>query len=99
MMKNFSNILKIKWTNHGNFFLTFVRRIYFLIATVVVCREIYQGYMKFKKEDVSNRKENRAFDNLRYPSITFCYKYKHGSKHIFNYQQSSVYEQAKKKGK
>ena len=79
-------------------FLHFARCMYVVIAAMVVCHGFYNAYQKMMTEDVSTRHENKAVDKLRYPSLTFCYKYKHGSKQVFDNYLPRFYEQAKTNG-
>ena len=79
--------------------INFVRCVYVVVAAVIVCRGFYHAYEKFKSEDVSTRQEYNSVDKLRYPSITFCYKYKHGSKRAIDNYLPRLAEKAKNKGK
>ena len=79
-------------------FLHFARCMYVVIAAMVVCHGFYNAYQKMMTEAVLIRHENQAVDKLRYPSITVCYKYKHGSKLVFDNFLPRFYEEAKRKG-
>ena len=79
-------------------FLTFVRFVYVAVATGIVCRGFYHAYEKFISEDVSTRQEYNTADKLRYPSITFCYKYKHGSKRVLDNYLPKFTEKAQNEG-
>ena len=81
-----------------NKFIRFTRYLYVLIAMVLVCLGFYNAYEKFQSEDVSTRQEYRTSAQRRYPSITFCYKYKHGSKRVIDNYLPKFYEEAKRKG-
>ena len=78
--------------------LYFARCMYVIIAAVVVCHGFHNAFQKMMAEDVSTRQENQAVDKMRYPSITFCYKYKHGLKRVFDNLLPRFYEEAKNKG-
>ena len=64
----------------------------------MVCKGFYNGYEKFKAENVILKEEIHDFDKMRYPSITFCYKYKHGSKHATTNYFPYLYTKAKQEG-
>ena len=81
-----------------NLILTFVRFLYVVVATGIVCRGFYHAYKKFISEDVSTRQEYNTVDKLRYPSITLCYKYKHGSKRILDNYLPKFTEKAQNEG-
>ena len=78
--------------------LQFVRYIYILIAVVVVCLGFYNAYQKMISQDVFTRREVKVAEKLRYPSVTFCYKYKHGSKRVIDNFLPRFYESAKDQG-
>ena len=59
---------------------------------------ILQRISKMMSQDVFTRREVKVAEKLRYPSVTFCYKYKHGSKRVFDNYLPRLYEQAKKNG-
>ena len=76
----------------------FARLLYVVAASVIVCHSIYNGYKKMKAETVLVKSEIQDFDQMRYPSITFCYKYKHGLKHATVNYFPYLYEKAKQEG-
>ena len=105
LMERVSGKPERTWRNNGVLkfqtllqLLHFARCIYVVIAVVVVCHGFHQAFIKFKNEDVSTRQEYQALDKIRYPSVTFCYKYKHGSKRVFDNFLPKFYEVAKDKG-
>ena len=79
-------------------FINSTRNLYIIVAVVLVCRGFYNAYEKLQFEDVSIRQEYRTSSQRRYPSITFCYKYKHGTKRVFESYFPKFYEEAKRKG-
>ena len=104
-MGKFSEKSDRTWRNNGKYswegllmLLKFARVIYVVIAAVVVCHGFYNAYLKHKAQDVSTRQEYQVPDKLRYPSVTFCYKYKHGTKRVFNNFLPRFYGVAKKNG-
>ena len=78
--------------------ITSIRYVYVGIAIALVCNGFYHAYEKMRTEDVSTRQVNKYSDRRRYPSITFCYKYKHGSKRAIDNYLPKFYEKAKAKG-
>ena len=95
---NTTKICPYKTTKLG-IVINFVRCVYVVVATIIVCRGFYHAYEKFRSEDVSTRQEYNSVDKLRYPSITFCYKYKHGSKRAFDNYLLRLAKKAKHEGK
>ena len=79
--------------------ITYTRYLYLLIGMVLVCLGFYNAYFKFQSEDVSTRQEYKTSDQKRYPSLTFCYKYKHGTKRMIDNYLPKFYEEAKRRGK
>ena len=78
--------------------LYILRMIYVGIATVVVCYGFHKGYKKLVNNDILVREQVYALDKMKYPSITFCYKFKHGSKDVVQNYYPHLFEMAKKKG-
>ena len=54
--------------------------------------------IKVTEKTILIRKELVNEEKYRYPSITFCYKYKHGGKDVFMNYYPRVYEKWKKEG-
>ena len=50
-------------------------------------------------ENVLLKQEVHDLDKMRYPSITFCYTYKHGSKHASTNYLPYFYEKAEQEGR
>ena len=75
-----------------------VRFVYLAIAIVVVCKGIYNGYKKMIEEDLSYRQEVQINDAMRYPSVSFCYKYNHGTKNVIDNYFPKFFEVAKNDG-
>ena len=78
--------------------ISVVRCIYVLVAAGIVCRGFYHAIEKFISEDVSTRQEYHTVERRRYPSITFCYKYKHGTKRVIDNYLPKFKDKAKEKG-
>ena len=73
-----------------------LRILYIIFALVMVFDAFHQQYHKRMAEDVLSRKIYKDLKKMKYPSITFCYKYKHGTKQIMDNYLSSFYEKSKK---
>jgi len=88
-------------TNFCNlrFILDGARFLYLVIAIVVVSRGFYKAYRKMIEEDLSYRQEIQFNKTMRYPSVTFCYKYNHGSKKVMDNYFSEFYEKSRNSGK
>ena len=79
--------------------LNFIRLIYLVTATVIVGNGFYNSYNKMKEANVLVKEEIHVLDKMRYPSITFCYKYKHGSKLALTNYYPSLLKKGRHKGK
>ena len=82
-----------------SFMIIIIRYVYVGIALCLVCNAFYKEYEKWIAEDISRRQEHRAFEQRRYPSITFCYKFDHGKKQAIDNYLPKFVEKAKKNGK
>ena len=88
-------MIKVKW--NVNLFLKFVRVLYIIFALVKVFEAFYNQYNKTIAEDVLIRRTQPTLKKMRYPSITFCYKYKHGSKQVMDSYLPLFYEKSREK--
>ena len=79
--------------------LNSVRLLYLVIATGVVCHGFINSYEKMRGQHVLLKEEILVLDKMRYPSITFCYKYKHGSKEVVRNYYPYLFKKAKQEGK
>ena len=75
-----------------------IRGIYAFVAAVLVSHGFYHAFQKMRNEDVLTRRETLVFDKMRYPSVTFCYKYQHGTKIVVDKFLPKLYEEAERKG-
>ena len=73
--------------------------VYLLLALGFVCHGFYRTILKMADEQVLIREAQLVPDKIKYPSITFCYKYKHGSKDAFGTYYKRFFEKWKKSGK
>ena len=78
--------------------IKFVRILYLVIAVVITCNACFKSIRKMKEANVLSNEETRVLDHMRYPSITFCYKYKHGSKHAVRNYLPYIFEKGKQEG-
>ena len=78
--------------------LNVFRFLYLVIATGVVCHGFINSYEKMREQRVLLKEEILVLDKMRYPSITFCYKYKHGSKEAVRNYYPYLFEKAKHEG-
>ena len=73
--------------------------IYILFGLTFVCHGFYKTIAKLADEQVFMRDVQLGPDKVKYPSVTFCYKYKHGGKDVFGTYSQKFYEKWKKSGK
>ena len=78
--------------------ITSMRYLYVGLALALVGNGFYNAYDKMRTEDVSTRQVYHTSEQRRYPSITFCYKYNHGTKRAIDNYLPRIYENAKRKG-
>ena len=62
--------------------MTVIRYVYVAIALGLVGNAFYNEYEKMATEDISRRQEYLNSEQRKYPSITFCHKFNHGSKQV-----------------
>ena len=79
--------------------MSIIRYVYVAIALGLVANAFYNEYEKMISEDVSRRQEYHTSEQRRYPSITFCNKFKHGSKLAFETYLPKLVEKARDHGK
>ena len=79
--------------------MSIIRYVYVAIALGLVANAFYNEYEKMMTEDVSRRQEYRTSEQRRYPSVTFCNKFKHGSKQAFESYLPKLVEKARDNGK
>ena len=78
--------------------ITSMRYLYVGLAFALVGNGFYNAYDKMRTEDVSTRQVYHTSEQRRYPSITFCYKYNHGTKRAIDNYLPKIYENAKSRG-
>ena len=58
----------------------------------------YRTMLKVSQQNILIAEEVVVKEKFTYPSITFCYKYKHGGKDVFRNYYPSLYNKWKKSG-
>ena len=74
-----------KWTKS-------FRMIFVLLGIGYVLYSFSRTIQKYREGNVLVKQENKYFEKYRYPSVTFCYKFKHGSKDVMNNYYPSLYK-------
>ena len=62
--------------------------VYILFAMGLLSYEFCEIIEKMNEGNILVKEEVRVLPKIKYPSVTFCYKYKHGTKlaiHTYNY--------------
>ena len=75
-----------------------IRIAYLIFAVTFVFWGLYSTLMKVQQQNIHVRLGIDHASKIRFPSVTFCYKYKHGSKEAllgYNYQ---LFDRWKKSG-
>ena len=65
----------------------------------MVCVGFYNTLLQVSQRNILMRQELFHEEKYRYPSITFCYKYKHGGKDVFQNYYPYLYKKWKRAGK
>ena len=68
------------------------RIIFVLVSIVYVLYSFSRTLQKFNEGNTFAKQETKYFEKYRYPSVTFCYKFKHGSKVVKNNYHPSLYK-------
>ena len=76
-----------------------VRIVYVVVAIVCVGKGLYQTLIKVQKENVNIRSGIDHESKIKFPSVTFCYKYKHGGKDAILAYHNQLFEGWKESGK
>ena len=71
---------------------------YIIFASCLVCHAFYKAVKRMNAGNVLVKEEVRVLPKIKYPSVTFCYKYKHGSKEAIQTYKSYFSEEWKKSG-
>ena len=89
--------LKSKFTCQSLLQLALV--LYVLFALLFVSYGLHKTIIKMKDERTLVKESHLVPDKIKYPSITFCYKYKHGGKDAFGIYYKKFFEKWKRSGK
>ena len=87
-----------KYTN-GRTISKVIRGGFVIFGICMVCIGFYNTMMQVGQRNILMREELVHEEKYRYPSITFCYKYKHGGKDVFQNYYPYLYKKWKKAGK
>ena len=77
----------------------FVRLAYLLLAVALVCQGLYVTLAKVRQETVSVRDERKLVSSIKFPSVTFCYKFKHGTKEVMSAYSHQLLDKWKQSGR
>ena len=75
-----------------------IRSGFVLFGIAFVFYGFYRTMLKVSQKNILIREEVVVKEKFTYPSITFCYKYKHGGKDVFRNYYPSLYDKWKKSG-
>ena len=75
-----------------------IRSGFVIFGLAFVCYGFYRTMLKVSQRNILIREEVVVKEKFTYPSITFCYKYKHGGKDVFRNYYPSLYDKWKKSG-
>ena len=78
---------------------TAIKGIYIFLAVSFVCHGFYKTSMKLQEEQVLIKEVQLDPKKVKYPSVTFCYKFKHGGKDVFGTYYQKFYAKWKQSGK
>lgn len=76
----------------------FIRRGFLLFGFCFVLYGFHGTMVKISQRNILISEEVVVEDKFTYPSITFCYKYKHGGKDVFKNYYPSLYEKWRNSG-
>ena len=75
-----------------------IRTAFVLFGIVYVLYGFTQTMRKFKEGNVLIKEQVFSHTKYKYPSVTFCYKYKHGGKNVLDNYYPDLYEKWKQSG-
>ena len=76
-----------------------VRLAYLILAVVLVCRGLYETFTKVQEQAINVRAERKLVSSIKFPSVTFCYKYKHGTKEVMSAYSHQLFDKWKESGR
>ena len=87
---SFTNIVKI--------IVKILKISYLIFAAVFVCYGLYNTIAKVQQQNISVKLGVQVVPKLKFPSVTFCHKYKHGSKNALLTYSHHLFDKWKKSG-
>ena len=84
--------------NHINKVINAIEIVYIAFATGLLCHGFFETIDKMNEGNILVKEEVRVLPKIKYPSITFCYKYKHGTKLAIHTYNSHFTENWKRSG-
>ena len=93
-----SNLRLCSSSNVLTCILTFVRFLYIGVAICFVCFGYYETMLIAKQGNRHVKEEVTVLSKYRYPSITFCYVFKHGGKDVWSLYFRHFIEKWKQSG-
>ena len=89
----------------GPSFVNFVRittkileNAYLICAAVLVCYGLSNTIVKVQEQNIGVKFGVEVVPKIKFPSITFCYKYKHGSKNALLTYNNQLFQKWQKSG-
>ena len=75
-----------------------IKALFVLFGIGYVSYGFAETMQKFKEGNVLVKEQVLSHAKYKYPSVTFCYKYKHGSKNVLHNYYPELYKKWKKSG-
>ena len=76
-----------------------LRIAYLIFAAVFVCHGLYNTILKVQNQHISVASGVDVVSKFKFPSVTFCHKYKHGSKNALLTYSNKLFGKWKNSGK
>lgn len=74
------------------------RFLYITGAIYFVCFGFYTTMLKVKDNQISIKEETQVLPKYRYPSLTFCFIFKHGGKDVMEMYYQQLFDKWKQSG-
>ena len=91
-------ILKLEPRKHYSIIPKLIRTGFLIFGISFVIYGFYRTMLKVSQQNILISEEVVVKEKFTYPSITFCYKYKHGGKDVFRNYYPSLYDKWKESG-
>ena len=88
---SFANIVKI--------IVNIFKCAYLIFAAIFVCYGFYNTIVKIQQHSIGIKYGVQVVPKIKFPSVTFCHKYKHGGKNALLTYTHQLFEKWKKSGK